>query len=76
MSNKNILFDDLISIINKCHILELNVFIEYITKHSIYFYEFISKIKNNKSVLKKIIHTNIILLSFYKYLIIKIIGQD
>ena len=55
MSNKNILFANLISIIDKCHNLELNIFIEYITKYSIYFYEFISKIKKNKPVLKKII---------------------
>ena len=55
MTNKNILFNNLISFINKCEILELHTFNEYITKNSIYFYEFIYEIKNNKIILRKII---------------------
>ena len=55
MTNKNILFDNLISLINKYDKIELHIFNEFITKNSIYFYQFISKIKNNKIILKKII---------------------
>ena len=56
MINNNILFDNLISLINKYVILDLHIFIKFITKHSIYFYQFVSKIKNDKLILKKIIN--------------------
>jgi hypothetical protein len=56
MNNKKILFNNLINLINKNDKLEYHIFIEYITKYCIYFYEFISIIKNNKLILCKIIN--------------------
>jgi len=55
MNYKKNLINNLIDIINKTDKLEQHIFIEYITKNNIYFYQFISIAKENKSVLHKII---------------------
>lgn len=56
MMNKKILFDNLIKLINDVDKLEYHIFSDYITKKSIYFYDFIDKIKNDANILKKIIN--------------------
>ena len=55
MKNKTMILNECVQFINKFEILEYHIFIEYITKNSIYFYELISRIKNDKIILKKII---------------------
>ena len=55
MNNKKNLINNLIDLINKTTKLENHVFLEYITKNNIYFYEFISIAKDDKLVLHKII---------------------
>ena len=55
MKNKTTILNECVQFINKFEILEYHIFIEYITKNSIYFYELISWIKNDKIILKKII---------------------
>ena len=55
MDNNKIKFDNLINLINENDKLEYHIFINYITINSIYFYKFISAIKNNKLILEKII---------------------
>ncbi len=53
ITNKNI--QNLINLINTKDEIEHHVFINYITTNSIYFYQFINVIKNNKLILAKII---------------------
>jgi hypothetical protein len=53
MTNNDI--QNLINLINTKDEIEHHVFINYITTNSIYFYQFITVIKNNKSILAKII---------------------
>ena len=48
MTNKNI--QNLINLINTKDEIENHFFINYITTNSIYFYKFITVIKNNKSI--------------------------
>ena len=40
MNNKTTILNECVKFINKFEILEYHIFIEYITKNSIYFYEF------------------------------------
>ena len=40
MKNKTMILNECVQFINKFEILEYHIFIEYITKNSIYFYEF------------------------------------
>ena len=55
MSNNKEKFINLIKLIKENDVLEYFVFIKYITTNSIYFYEFISFIKNDILILHKII---------------------
>jgi len=56
MDNNKIKFDNLINLINTNDKIEYHVFVNYITTNSIYFYKFISAIKNDKLILAKIIN--------------------
>ena len=55
MDQNKIKFINLINLINATDNLEYHNFINYITTNYIYFYQFISAIKNNKLILNKII---------------------
>lgn len=56
MDNNKIKFNNLINLINTNDKIEYHVFVNYITTNSIYFYKFISAIKNDKLILAKIIN--------------------
>jgi hypothetical protein len=53
--DNNLKINNLINLINSDENLEYHTFINYITVNSIYFYQFISAIKNNITILTKII---------------------
>lgn len=55
MKTKTTILNECVEFINKFEILEYHIFIKYIAKNSIYFYELISQIKNDKINLEKII---------------------